>query len=219
MIAEVLAEGSVAVPELTVIACGVGPGPYTGLRVGLATAVAMSAALGIPVVGVCSLDVIAEQGRTSTDLPLLVATDARRREVYAAAYADGRRVLGPVVLPPSDAADAARTVLDGHNGASAHGDATVMAVGSGSLLYHSVLVDCGVVVAEGEPGAAYPDAGVLATMVVDHGAAAVDAAAMSTSVAVLDHARGSGVEGQVPLGLLPPRPLYLRRPDAAEPAR
>jgi tRNA threonylcarbamoyl adenosine modification protein YeaZ len=72
--------------ELTGIAVGVGPGPFTGLRVGLVTARALGDALGIPVHGVCTLDVVAYQ--TGRAEPFAVATDARRKEVYWAQYAD-----------------------------------------------------------------------------------------------------------------------------------
>jgi len=72
--------------ELTGVAVGVGPGPFTGLRVGLVTARSLGDALGIPVHGVCTLDVVAYQTRSAE--PFAVATDARRKEVYWAQYAD-----------------------------------------------------------------------------------------------------------------------------------
>ena len=76
---------------LTHIAVGVGPGPFTGLRVGITTAAVMAHALEIPAFGFCSLDAIAH-GRTGT-----VITDAKRREVYAATFRDGIRLGEPVV--------------------------------------------------------------------------------------------------------------------------
>ena len=78
---------------------GCGPGPFTGLRVGMATAAAYGHALGIPVHGVCSLDAIGIEHRTGE---VLVVTDARRREVYWARYRDGVRVDGPAVNAPAD---------------------------------------------------------------------------------------------------------------------
>ena len=84
--------------DLDAVVVGCGPGPFTGLRVGMATAAAYGHALGIPVHGVCSLDAIGV--RTSGDT--LVVTDARRREVYWARYRDGVRIAGPAVNAPAD---------------------------------------------------------------------------------------------------------------------
>ena len=91
-------------PTPTAIAVGVGPGPFTGLRVGLVTARTLSLALGIPVHGVCSLDILAAEALDAGLDDFLVATDARRKEVYLASYASGRRVSGPEVVKPLDAA-------------------------------------------------------------------------------------------------------------------
>jgi tRNA threonylcarbamoyl adenosine modification protein YeaZ len=84
--------------DLAAVVVGCGPGPFTGLRVGMATAAAYGHALDIPVYGVCSLDAVA--GAIPGEL--LVVTDARRREVYWARYRDGVRVAGPAVDAPSD---------------------------------------------------------------------------------------------------------------------
>ncbi|NMO56467.1 tRNA (adenosine(37)-N6)-threonylcarbamoyltransferase complex dimerization subunit type 1 TsaB [Actinoplanes sp. TBRC 11911] len=107
-IAEVLAEAGVGAGDLGAIVAGTGPGPFTGLRVGLATAASMGQALGIPTYGVCSLDAL---GRAAGPGLVLVATDARRREVYFATYEDGVRTFGPEVARPADVASiiAART--------------------------------------------------------------------------------------------------------------
>lgn len=100
-VADVLARGGVGPQDLTRIVVGVGPGPFTGLRVGLMTARMMGAALGVPVVGVCTLDVLAAAVRS--DEPFLVATDARRKEVYWARYtATGARHSAPAVDKPAD---------------------------------------------------------------------------------------------------------------------
>jgi tRNA threonylcarbamoyl adenosine modification protein YeaZ len=96
-------ESGLTLPDVGAIVVGTGPGPFTGLRVGMVTAAALGDALDVPVHGVCSLDAIAAEacGGTAGAGPLLVATDARRREVYWAAYADGARISGPHVEAPS----------------------------------------------------------------------------------------------------------------------
>jgi tRNA threonylcarbamoyl adenosine modification protein YeaZ len=93
-----LADAGLTVNDLGAVVVGCGPGPFTGLRVGMATAAAYGHALGIPVHGVCSLDAIG----TNTTGNALVVTDARRREVYWARYRDGVRVDGPSVNTPAD---------------------------------------------------------------------------------------------------------------------
>jgi tRNA threonylcarbamoyl adenosine modification protein YeaZ len=97
-VAACLAEAGAAARDLDAIVAGVGPGPFTGLRVGLVTAAAMADALGIPAYGVCSLDAIAAAVDARS---LLVATDARRREVYWARYMNGTRADGPHVDQPA----------------------------------------------------------------------------------------------------------------------
>lgn len=97
--------------ELTGVAVGVGPGPFTGLRVGVVTALVLGAVAGVPVHGICSLDALAaeaaaeEHGRAAGQ-DLLVATDARRKEVYWARYAVrggvSRRTDGPGVARAAD---------------------------------------------------------------------------------------------------------------------
>ncbi len=77
---------------------GLGPGPFTGLRVGMATAAAFGDALGLPVYGVCSLDAIAAaawRDIADADAELLVVTDARRREVYWARYRAVSEITSP----------------------------------------------------------------------------------------------------------------------------
>ncbi len=96
-----LDDAGLNVHALGAVVVGCGPGPFTGLRVGMATAAAYGHALGIPVHGVCSLDAIGiETAATSGEV--LVVTDARRREVYWARYRDGLRIEGPAVDAPAD---------------------------------------------------------------------------------------------------------------------
>jgi tRNA threonylcarbamoyl adenosine modification protein YeaZ len=87
--------------DLTDVAVGVGPGPYTGLRAGVVTAKVLASALRIPADGICTLDVIAAE--VDADGEFIVATDARRREVYWALYGrNGQRLGGPQVGRPAD---------------------------------------------------------------------------------------------------------------------
>ncbi|MDT4983863.1 MAG: tRNA threonylcarbamoyladenosine biosynthesis protein TsaB [Pseudonocardiales bacterium] len=97
-VAECLAEVGAAPGDLAAIVAGTGPGPFTGLRVGLVTAAVMADVLGIATYGVCSLDAIPGSYAGS----LLVATDARRKEIYWARYLGGARIEGPVVSRPAD---------------------------------------------------------------------------------------------------------------------
>ncbi|MFG2285764.1 tRNA (adenosine(37)-N6)-threonylcarbamoyltransferase complex dimerization subunit type 1 TsaB [Streptomyces sp. NPDC048595] len=156
--------------EVSDIVVGVGPGPYTGLRVGLVTAATFGAALDVPVHGLCTLDGLAyASGLTE---PFVVATDARRKEVYWARYADARtRLTEPAVDRPADIADQV---------------AGVPAVGAGAVLYDGVFTG-------------------LRREAPEHQSAAALAALAAERLA-------AGQE------LLPPRPLYLRRPDAQVPA-
>lgn len=103
-IEEVLSAAGAARTDLTAIAVGVGPGPFTGLRVGLVTARTLALALDIPVYGVCTLDVLAAEAWDAGRESFLVATDARRREVYLASYDAEGRVSGPVVARPAEVA-------------------------------------------------------------------------------------------------------------------
>ncbi|WP_267242920.1 tRNA (adenosine(37)-N6)-threonylcarbamoyltransferase complex dimerization subunit type 1 TsaB [Streptomyces sp. PR69] len=121
----VLAEAGVKLDAVTGVVVGVGPGPYTGLRVGLATAVTFGSALGVPVHGLCTLDGLAHAA--GLDEPCTVVTDARRKEVYWARYdAAGRRVTGPAVDRPAE--------IDGQV-------AGLPAVGAGAALYPEVFTD------------------------------------------------------------------------------
>ncbi|MFG1908823.1 tRNA (adenosine(37)-N6)-threonylcarbamoyltransferase complex dimerization subunit type 1 TsaB [Kribbella sp. NPDC048928] len=180
-IAAALKTAGVTPRELTGIAVGVGPGPFTGLRVGLVTARTMGEVLGIEVAGVCSLDVLARQ--STLTLPVAVATDARRKEIYWALYdgpaADGsrRRLEGPAVDKPAEVAH----VLSG-----------LPVIGRGAVLYADVLGPQPTTAAAATTSAAGGVAGV-----VEYPSAEV----LATGVA-------SGT-----LVVVEPEPLYLRRPD------
>lgn len=112
VVEEALRAAEVRTRELTCIAVGIGPGPFTGLRVGIVTGRVMALALDVVVGGVCSLDALAwqAQDRGQVDGPFAVVTDARRREVYAATYDRfGVRQSGPVVSAPADLPAGLRT--------------------------------------------------------------------------------------------------------------
>jgi tRNA threonylcarbamoyladenosine biosynthesis protein TsaB len=168
-VAKVIADAGASQHDLTGIAVGVGPGPYTGLRVGLVTARVLGSALGIPVHGLCTLDAIAADVDAGGG-DFLVATDARRRELYWARYdGTGRRITGPEVSSPA---------LIPTSG--------LPAAGEGPMLYPEVLPE--------GLGPAFPAAATICRVAI---------AALAA--------------GDPDNKLLPPEPLYLRRPDAREP--
>ena len=97
LISQVVTESGLEISEITDVVVGVGPGPFTGLRVGLVTAAVFAHARGIPIQGICSLDAIAfDYGK-----PCVVVTDARRKELYWARYED-KRIGEPQVSKPED---------------------------------------------------------------------------------------------------------------------
>lgn len=103
LVSECLDVAGVRAADLDRLVVGVGPGPFTGLRVGVATARVLSYVLGVELRGVCSLDVLAAQFTGASPEEFLVATDARRREVYWAHYgAAGVRRGEPRVSRPGD---------------------------------------------------------------------------------------------------------------------
>lgn len=104
-----LADAGLSVHDVDAVVVGCGPGPFTGLRAGMATAAAYGHALGVPVHGVCSLDAIG----VCTTGEALVVTDARRREVYWARYRDGVRTDGPAVAAPADVDPGAASCVAG----------------------------------------------------------------------------------------------------------
>jgi tRNA threonylcarbamoyl adenosine modification protein YeaZ len=106
-----LADAGAGVGDLGAIVAGLGPGPFTGLRVGLVTAAVLADTLGVPAYGVCSLDAIGHA--CADEAELLVATEARRHEVYWARYRHGRRSGEPQVSRPADIDTAGVTAVAG----------------------------------------------------------------------------------------------------------
>ncbi len=142
LVDEALERAGIGRGDLTGIVAGRGPGPFTGLRVGLVVARTLSAVLDVSLLGLCSLDALAHQaaigaivpGPVATaegpeELTVAVALDARRREVYHARYVASagslRRTDGPAVHAPADIADSLR--------------ACDVLVGSGAHLYPELL--------------------------------------------------------------------------------
>jgi tRNA threonylcarbamoyl adenosine modification protein YeaZ len=98
-----LVQEALAVSDVDEVVVGMGPGPFTGLRVGIAFAQSFALARDIPVRGVCSLDAIAAQVQESD---FIITVDARRKEVYWARYKNGVRVGEPAVSFPADVSGA-----------------------------------------------------------------------------------------------------------------
>lgn len=162
LVREALAEAGVGAPDLDLICVGLGPGPFTGLRVGIAAAQMLATARNLPLHGVCSLDVVAAAATRDGDF--VVASDARRKELYWARYHGAERIDGPHVSAPEELPD-------------------LPVIGPGVAAYASRLGN--------RPRPDGPDL--------------VDAGLMAALGTALPSA---GTQ-----------PLYLRRPDAAEPTR
>jgi tRNA threonylcarbamoyl adenosine modification protein YeaZ len=169
-----LVQAGHTVSDLEAVVVGIGPGPFTGLRVGMATAAALGDALDVPVHGVPSHDAMAR--RAAVDGDFLIVTDARRREVYLSAYTESlARLHGPVVIAPVAVPDLLR----------AHGLRPGWVGGAGAGLV----------------------AGVL-TLPVRNPSRPLSGCLVDCALQPLLTAAVPG----------PLTPLYLRRPDATEPA-
>jgi tRNA threonylcarbamoyladenosine biosynthesis protein TsaB len=166
-----VAEAGVSVADLRTIVVDVGPGLFTGLRVGLATAKALVSALGVPAVGVSSLDVLAHMA-VGFEGTVAAVVDARRHEVFRALYRLERGVATCVVAAEVVPPDSLARELA--SWAAEHGP--VLAVGDGAVRYASSLEGPGVVV--GPTRTAHPDVVVLAAL----GAAAADAGEVTDAV-------------------------------------
>lgn len=151
-----LEQAGLGVDRITGVAVGIGPGLFTGLRVGIATAQAFAAARSLPVVGLCGLDVLAFQAR-HTRREICAVIDARRGELFWAFYRaspGGVQRSGDLTLGRIEQLAAE---------IEAHGE-DVLVVGDGARAGRAQLDDLGVQVAG--PGLAWPEAAHLAELAV-----------------------------------------------------
>jgi tRNA threonylcarbamoyl adenosine modification protein YeaZ len=102
-VSDLVARALAAGPAPDQVIVGMGPGPFTGLRVGIAFAQSYALARQIPVIGICSLDAIDIQVETDQE-NYIAAIDARRKEIYWARYQGDQRVEGPSVNKPDEVA-------------------------------------------------------------------------------------------------------------------
>jgi tRNA threonylcarbamoyladenosine biosynthesis protein TsaB len=170
--------------ELDAIAVGVGPGTFTGLRIGVATARALASANALPLKPVSSLAALAEGIPAELRLPVI---DAKRGEVFAALHAaNGERLWGPVAAAPEDVAGRVAAGEAAARGAASPPAGTVLAAGDGSVRFRRVLEAAGI--------------GVLPDDSASHVVRALHVCRLA-----------AGVPGVAPQAVLPD---YLRAPDA-----
>lgn len=191
LVRAVLADSGVAPGDLDLVSVGVGPGPFTGLRVGVAFARSMAHALGIPAVGAMSLDVVAHVHAGNAEGSFTVVTRSRRVEVAWATYAlesPGvlRRTAGPLIQPdpgfPRDGlvlGDVDGVDIAAHPSAAGLADLVLGRLRAGEVLPHDREWP-----QDAADGSGAPTARILVS------------------------------EADAGRWLLPPLPLYLRRPDA-----
>jgi tRNA threonylcarbamoyladenosine biosynthesis protein TsaB len=129
-VAEVMSRADVGWGNLDAIAVGVGPGMFTGLRIGIATARGLARGSGLPLRPVSSLAALAAGIEAPLRLPLI---DARRGEVFGALYEGEERVWPPVAIPPDGLVRRLRD--DGF---------TPLAAGDGSVRFREVLEKAGI---------------------------------------------------------------------------
>jgi tRNA threonylcarbamoyladenosine biosynthesis protein TsaB len=131
---ELLQAAGLTFADVQRVAVGLGPGGFTGLRIGVATARALAQAANAEIVGVSTLEALACATRPAPGQGVLAVVDARRGEVFAGGWRDGERVLGPLAIAPSQIATIA-------------GDGW-LAVGDGAVRFRDDLEGAGCLVAE-----------------------------------------------------------------------
>lgn len=169
------------------IAVGVGPGSFTGLRIGVATAKALAQSLGIELAGVGTLAALARGAASGAgERPLLAALDARRGELFAALYdAGGEEIWEPFVVAPGELAERLAQLGD-----------PPLAAGSGALRFRDELQECGAEV----PGDSDPS----------HRIAAREICAIGGLITASDP------EGVAPIYLRPPDAERWRERDSTD---
>ena len=158
LLKELLARSDLTLSQIGGVAVGIGPGLFTGLRVGVATAKTLAQVANVPVVGITSLDALAYATRYSPRL-IVAVIDARRREVFSAIY---RAVPGGIVREREyevHAPDRLAAELQAMPG-------EVLAVGNGAMLYRHVLEEIGSRIEFASSIAAHPEAAALVELAV-----------------------------------------------------
>jgi tRNA threonylcarbamoyladenosine biosynthesis protein TsaB len=135
-VAELMERAGVGWGDVAALAVGVGPGTFTGLRIGVASARALATAARVPVHPVSSLGALAAGIGEALALPLI---DAKRGELFAALFEDGNQVVEPFVAPPGEVEERTGRKLAG-----------AVAAGDGSLRFREILEATGVRVPPGE---------------------------------------------------------------------
>jgi tRNA threonylcarbamoyladenosine biosynthesis protein TsaB len=135
---ELLAEAGLTFADVQRIAVGLGPGGFTGLRIGVSTARALAQASGAEIVGVSTLRALAAGARPAPGQGVLAVVDARRGQVFVGGWRGGEQALGPLAVTPAEVGEL--------------GVAGWLAVGDGALRFRDDLQGAGCVVpAHGSP--------------------------------------------------------------------
>ena len=158
LLQELMRRSGLRLSQVGGVAVGIGPGLFTGLRVGVETAKTLAQVANLPIVGITSLDALAHPVRFTTRR-IVAVIDARRREVFSAIY---RAVPGGIVRERGyevHAPDRLAAELQAIPG-------EVLAVGNGAMLYRHVLEEMGSRIEFASSAAAHPEAAALVELAV-----------------------------------------------------